>query len=104
TKAQPSIFDVLEAIASKMDLRTKIEESLRMDKLIVQDQLQIGTKVLRILISPVKDAANQALGAVVLFHDITQEKAIEKMRDDFTSMMVHELRSPLTGIRSIANL
>jgi signal transduction histidine kinase len=57
-----------------------------------------------VLISPVKDAANQALGAVVLFHDITQEEAIEKMREDFTSMMVHELRSPLTGIRSIANL
>jgi signal transduction histidine kinase len=104
TKAQPSIFDVLDSLASKIDLRTKIEESLRLDKLIVQDQLQLADKVLRILISPVKDATNQALGAVVLFHDITQEKAIEKMRDDFTSMMVHELRSPLTGIRSIANL
>lgn len=104
TKPQPSIFDVLDSLASKIDLRTKIEESLKMDKLIVEDQLQLGTKVLRILISPVKDATNQALGAVILFHDITQEKAIEKMRDDFTSMMVHELRSPLTGIRSIANL
>ncbi len=104
SKPQPSIFDVLDSLASKMDLRTKIEESLRQDKLIVQDQLSLGDKVLRILISPVKDSANQALGAVVLFHDITQEKAIEKMRDDFTSMMVHELRSPLTGIRSIANL
>ena len=104
TKTVPTIFDVLDSLSSKIDLRTKIEESLKMDKLIVQDQLQLGTKVLRILISPVKDASNQALGAVVLFHDITQEKAIEKMRDDFTSMMVHELRSPLTGIRSIANL
>ncbi|MBX4205402.1 MAG: PAS domain-containing protein [Candidatus Doudnabacteria bacterium] len=104
TKPQPSIFDVLDSLASKIDLRTKIEESLRNDKLIVQDKLPLGTKVLRVLISPVKDAANQALGAVVLFHDITKEEAIEKMREDFTSMMVHELRSPLTGIRSIANL
>jgi signal transduction histidine kinase len=103
-KPTPTIFDVVDSVSSKMDLRTKVEESLRMDKLIVQDQLKMGTKVLRVLISPVKDAANLALGAVVLFHDITQEKAIEKMRDDFTSMMVHELRSPLTGIRSIANL
>jgi signal transduction histidine kinase len=104
TKPSPTIFDVLDSLASKIDLRTKIEESLRTDKLIVQDKLPLGTKVLRVLISPVKDAANQALGAVVLFHDITQEEAIEKMREDFTSMMVHELRSPLTGIRSIANL
>jgi signal transduction histidine kinase len=104
TKAQPSIFDILDSLSSKIDLRTKIEESLRLDKLIVQDKLQLQDKVLRLLISPVKDTANQSLGAVVLFHDITQEQAIEKMRDDFTSMMVHELRSPLTGIRSIANL
>jgi signal transduction histidine kinase len=103
-KVQPTIFDVLDSLASKFDVRTKIEESLKMDKLIVQDKLVLSNKVLRVLISPVKDAANQDLGAVVLFHDITQEQAVEKMREDFTSMMVHELRSPLTGIRSIANL
>jgi PAS domain S-box-containing protein len=104
TKPSPSIFDVLDALASKMDLRTKIEESIKLDKLTVEEQLKLNDKVLRVLISPVKDAENQALGSVVLFHDITKEKAVEKMREDFTSMMVHELRSPLTGIRSIANL
>lgn len=102
--SQPTMFDVLDALASKIDLRTKIEESLRHDKLTVEEQLPVNNKVLRILISPVKDAENKAVGAVVLFHDITKEKAIEKMREDFTSMMVHELRSPLTGIKSIANL
>lgn len=104
TNARPSIFDILDALASKFDLRTKIEESLLNDKLTVEEQVPLDGKVLRILISPVKDNENKALGAVVLFHDITKEKAIEKMREDFTSMMVHELRSPLTGIRSIANL
>lgn len=104
TKHQPNMFDVLDALSSKIDLRTKIEESMKFDKLNIEEQLMIQDKVLRILISPVKDAENKALGAVVLFHDITKEKAVEKMREDFTSMMVHELRSPLTGIRSIANL
>lgn len=103
-KPQPSIFDVLDAVASKMDLRTKIEASMKLSKLIIEEQLKMGSAVLRILISPVKDNEDQPLGAVILFHDITQEKALEKMREDFTSMMVHELRSPLTGIRSIANL
>ncbi len=104
SKTQPSIFDVLDAVSSKMDLRTKIEESVKKNKLMIEEQLKMGSRVLRVLISPVKDAENKALGVVVLFHDITKEKAIEKMREDFTSMMVHELRSPLTGIRSIANL
>ncbi len=104
TKTQPTIFDVLDQLSSKMDLRTKIEESIKQDKLIVEEQLQLSNTVLRVLISQVKDVENEPLGAVILFHDITKEKAVEKMRDDFTSMMVHELRSPLTGIRSIANL
>lgn len=103
-KPQATIFDVLDALASKFDLRTKIEQSISQDKLTTEEQLKLHDKVLRILISPVKNAENEALGAVVLFHDITKEKAIEKMREDFTSMMVHELRSPLTGIKSIANL
>jgi PAS domain S-box-containing protein len=104
TKDIPNIFDVLDKLASQMDLRTKIDESVRNEKLIVEEKLVLGTKFLRGLISPVKDGGDEVLGAVVLLHDITQEKAVEKMRDDFTSMMVHELRSPLTGIRSIANL
>ncbi len=104
SKPQPTILDVLDQLSSKMDLRTKIEESIKEDKLAVEEQLNLDALVLRVLISPVKDSENESLGAVVLFHDITKEKAIEKMREDFTSMMVHELRSPLTGIRSIANL
>jgi signal transduction histidine kinase len=74
------------------------------DKLIVAPAITVNGRFLQILISPVKDETKSYLGAVVLFHDITKEKELEKMREDFTSMMVHELRSPLTGIKSIAGL
>lgn len=100
----PTIFDVLDALASRLDLRTKIEESLKKDKLIEEEEVEIKRRFVQILITPVKDNKNEPLGSVVLFHDITREKELEKMREDFTSMMVHELRSPLTGIRSIASL
>ena len=39
-------------------------------------------------------------GVVVLFHDITDSRALEKLRQDFMAVMVHELRSPLTSIKS----
>ncbi|TSA46020.1 hypothetical protein D4R52_01310 [bacterium] len=102
--SQPDIFAVLNAVSNHLDLRTKIEESLKTDKVIVEDNIQLNDHFLQILISPVKDNHNEPIGGVVLFHDITHEKELEKMRDDFTSMMVHELRSPLTGIRSISDL
>lgn len=99
-----TIFDVLDAVADKFDLRTKIEESFKKDKLIIENNVAFGNYFLQILIAPVKNKKGEPLGVVILFHDITKEKALEKMREDFTSMMVHELRSPLTGIRSIATL
>ena len=103
-KKDVTIFEVLDTLSNHLDLRTKIEESLKKDQLIIEDDLQLSERFMQILISPVKDNKNEPIGSVVLFHDITHEKELEKMREDFTSMMVHELRSPLTGIRSIAGL
>lgn len=101
---EPTIFDVLDILSDRFDLRTKIEESLRTDQLIVEEDIEFNNRFFQILITPVKDNKNCPLGSVILFHDVTHEKEVEKMREDFTSMMVHELRSPLTGIRSIASL
>src|SRR3989344_4796928 len=100
----PTIFEILDKLSDHLDLRTKIEESIRKDEVIVEDEVAIEGRFVQILISPVKDNKNEPIGSVVLFHDVTHEKEVEKMREDFTSMMVHELRSPLTGIRSIATL
>lgn len=41
---------------------------------------------------------NQLIGRVVLLRDITQQRSLERMRDDLTHTMVHDLRGPLTSI------
>src|SRR3989344_1600050 len=99
-----TIFDVLDVVANEFDLRTRLEESLRRDEVIIVPPISLNNHFLQVLISPVKESEKSFLGAVVLFHDMTKEKEVEKMREDFTNMMVHELRSPLTGIKSIAGL
>jgi signal transduction histidine kinase len=43
-------------------------------------------------------------GIVVTFHDITERRAIDRMKNEFISIASHELRTPLTSIRGSLGL
>ena len=45
--------------------------------------------------SPVLSLEGQIIGHVTVFHDITEARRLEEMREDLTQMVVHDLRSPL---------
>lgn len=98
-----TIFDIINALEGKMDFKTKLEESKENDKVVVQEELLINDRFSQVLISPVKDKHQKPLGSVVIFHDITNQKELERIRDDFTAMMVHELRAPLTVVRGTSD-
>lgn len=92
-------FDIVDALAGKVDLRTKIDESLAKNIPLSVPELLLHDKVIEITVTPVRDKAGIYRGVAVILHDITTEKSLEKLRQEFTAMMVHELRAPLTAVR-----
>jgi two-component system phosphate regulon sensor histidine kinase PhoR len=45
---------------------------------------------------------DEGIGALVVFHDISELKRLEKVRQDFVANVSHELRTPLTSIKGYA--
>jgi len=49
--------------------------------------------------SPLFNAGGEVIGVVVIFRDITEERALDKAKSGFISIASHQLRTPLTAIR-----
>lgn len=95
-----TMLDILDKLSGKIDLRTKIEQAISQNTVIATPEVVIGTGVYQLSTLPVKGKDNELLGSVVIIHDITKEKSLERIREQFTAMMIHELRSPLTNINA----
>lgn len=96
-------LDVFSALAEKADLRTLIQKALNEDRVTSIPDLALNENNVKISALPVRDSKNQLLGAVVVLQNITEEIALQRLREQFEAMVVHELRSPLTNIRGIAD-
>ncbi|QQS23224.1 GAF domain-containing protein [bacterium] len=94
-----TMFDIVDSLAGKVDLRTKIDEALAKGMPIEIKELFVHDKALEITITPVREHSGEHRGVAVILHDVTSDKALEKLRQEFTAMMVHELRAPLTAVR-----
>ena len=103
-----TILDILNEMSGKYDLLGKINESVSSKETIEEKEVVIGENTFQIFLTPVfnsKELETQhVIGTSILMHDITIEKNLSKIKEDFTNMMVHELRSPLTAIKDSSEL
>jgi len=56
------------------------------------------------IVSCVYDEGRQVCGAVAVLHDITREKEISQMKNDFISHVSHELKTPLASITAYTEM
>jgi len=55
-------------------------------------------------VNPLIDQKGEVFGAVGVFHDVTERKLAEQMREDFVANVSHEIRTPLTAIKGFAQV
>ncbi|OGK11521.1 hypothetical protein A2768_01610 [Candidatus Roizmanbacteria bacterium RIFCSPHIGHO2_01_FULL_37_16] len=95
----PTCRQICEKFTPVLDLRKMQEKSLADKKALELKDIALGKKVLRILLSPISLSAEEIIGSVILFEDVTEAKILERSKDEFFSIASHELRTPLTAIR-----
>lgn len=85
-------------LGSDFSLISKIKESIETLKVFDIPELAHGFKFLRVYIAPVLDGG-KSIGAIMILQDVTEEKILNRSKDEFFSIASHELRTPLTAIR-----
>jgi NtrC-family two-component system sensor histidine kinase KinB len=55
-------------------------------------------RLLSYSLTPVSHTEGHILGAVMVLHDVTEQRAFERVRSEFVLRASHELRTPVTGM------
>lgn len=61
-------------------------------------------RILDVRTDPVLDESGAYLGYVATLHDVTAEREVGQMKNEFVSTVSHELRTPLTSIKGYVDL
>jgi PAS domain S-box-containing protein len=74
----------------------------------IEKNIALGSRFFRFYFIPVirdEDGPNpEIIGTVLLLEDTSEEKALQRSRDEFFSIASHELRTPLTAVRGNASM
>ena len=93
----PSLFDkvrpLLERFREGRSVPAKVETRFK-------------GRALKVSLAPIREERekNPFRGVVLVFVDVTREKEVEEMKENFLSSVSHELRTPLTAICSYTEI
>ena len=92
----------VDAQANPMDRALRGEAN---SGVYVQRDLSSGADhAYRFEAAPVRDAAGAIVAGVVSMHDLTEQREADRQKDEFLSIVSHELKTPLTPLKALAQL
>ena len=94
---------LLEAIRN-VEIQEIVDNTLKLERGVTSREISLvfpQEKVLLVHGTPVI-RENTVEGGVFVFHDITELRKLEKIRQDFVANVSHELRTPISSIKGYA--
>lgn len=88
--ARPELDDQLQHVLQGHSLEHRLAD--------LQVEANGETRLLNYSLTPVSQSQGHILGAVMVLHDVTEQRAFERARNEFVLRASHELRTPVTGM------
>jgi two-component system phosphate regulon sensor histidine kinase PhoR len=80
-----------EAIRTRSVIRTQVDYLRNRDQLVID-----------LYVASLADDDNKPIGAILVLHDVTELRHLERIRTDFVANASHELKTPITAIRGLS--
>jgi PAS domain S-box-containing protein len=78
-------------------------KSSKLEK-IFSEQIKLDSnRIVSVHLAPVV-SSNQFLGTVSIFHDITHQVEVDRLKSEFVANVSHELRTPMTSIKGYVDI
>ncbi|MDQ5851871.1 MAG: PAS domain-containing protein, partial [Chloroflexota bacterium] len=103
-EALPHLVAVCRGERRHLGLRLALGGASIREECDVQLPDAAGQVTVDISATPVRNEAGAVVGAVAVVRDITQAKAMARLKDDFLSVAAHELKTPITALKGFTQL
>jgi PAS domain S-box-containing protein len=80
--------------------------ALRGESIVREELALLGGRTTPVVVSatPIRDAQQHVRGAVVVFEDVSAQKDLERLREEWVSVIAHDLRQPVASISAQAQI
>lgn len=92
-----------DAIFTHIGLNVTKEEVIHLEDVNkIEHQVSFKDRYYKLVLAPFKSEDEKASGIIAVIQDITEQQKLDNMRREFVANVSHELKTPLTSIKTYA--